>query len=181
MKNWFFYKLYVFDKRLFFLVTIFTAFTIICNIKGDEITPFFIWAMYSQKEDTTNKYQVYSIRINDSILVDYSSGHKDNNRLFLYSPLHYYYKIQQNDFIDPTLVFLKSKLGSTYPTIQPFAEKICNSNNEQKMFTSWYKKYLEQTLGLPIHKLRLDVLNVHFMANQQLQTDSSRFIAAWEQ
>jgi len=78
MRRSFFYRLYLFDKKLFLLVAVFSGLTILCNIKGDEITPFFVWAMYSEKEGTTNRYEIFRIQVNDSILVDYS------HYLFLY-------------------------------------------------------------------------------------------------
>ncbi|MEO6000964.1 MAG: hypothetical protein ABIN89_29225 [Chitinophagaceae bacterium] len=181
MRRNFFYNLYLFDKRLFFLVTIFSSLTIFCNIKGDEITPFFVWAMYSEKEDTANKYEIFKILVNDSVLVDYSSDYTDNNRFFLSRPLRYYNKIKQNGFVDPGSSFLETKLGATYSIIQPVAKKIFNGIENQEHFTGWYKKYLEQTMGMPIHAFKVNALSGHFTGDQQLQIDSSYLVVEWRQ
>lgn len=181
MKNLFFYKLYLFDKRLFFLIAVFSGLTILCNIKGDEITPFFIWAMYSEKENMTNKYEIFRIQVNGSTLVDYTSGYTDNNRFFLSAPLSYYYKIKLNNFKEPTLSFIQKKLGKKYNLIQPLAERIYNDNLDTMQFTEWYIRYLQQSTGKPIHNLQVDVLTSHFAVNESLQTDSSYLLIQWKQ
>lgn len=181
MKNLFFYKLYLFDKRLFFLIAVFCGLSVLCNIKGDEITPFFIWAMYSEKESTTNKYEIFRIQVNDRILIDYTSGYTDNNRFFLSAPLSYYNKIKLNDFKEPTLSFIQKKLGKKYNALQPLAERIYNGNLNTKQFTEWYVRYLQQSIGKPIHNVQVDVLTSHFGANQLLQTDSSYLLIQWKQ
>lgn len=181
MKNNFFYKLYVFDKRLFFFIIIFFGFTLFCNIMGDEVAPFFIWAMYSEKENPANKYKIYKIEVNDSVLVDYTSGYSSNSRFFLSSPLSFYDQVQQNNYTDPTLSFLKRKLGSKYNIIKPLAERINNGMKEQMMFTPWYKRYLEQTIGKPIHSLKVEAGLGHFTADHRVLIDSSYLLTEWQQ
>ncbi len=181
MKNIFFYKLYMFDKRLFFLIAAFSILTVLCNVKGDEITPFFIWAMYSEKENDSNKYEVFRILINDSTLVDYTSGYTDNNRFFLSAPLSYYDKIKRNNFNEPTLTFISAKLGNNYKIIQPLAERIYDDNQNTKQFIDWYVRFLQQSTGQPVRKLEVAVLTCSFTASQQLQTDSSYSLIQWKQ
>ena len=181
MKNSFFYRLYVSDKKLFLFVAVFSGLTIFCNIRGDEITPFFVWAMYSEKEDTTNRYEIFKTLVNDSVLVDYSSGYTNDNRFLLSSPLSYYNKIKKNNLIDPTISFLQEKLGPGYATIQPVAEEVLDGREDQQMFTSWYKRYLEQTMDISIHAIKVNALAGHFTAGQQLQIDSGYFVIEWRQ
>ena len=181
MKNLFFYKLYKFDRRLFFLIAAFTTLTVLCNIKGVEITPFFIWAMYSEKENDANKYEIFRILINDSTLVDYASGYTDNNRFFLSAPLSYYLKIKRSNFKEPTLSFISNKLGNNYRTVQPLAERIYTSNLHSKQFIDWYIRFLQQSTKHPVRKLEVAVLTCSFNERQQLQTDSSYSLVQWKQ
>lgn len=181
MKNLFLYKLYWFDKRLFFSLVVFSGFTVLCNIRGDEITPFFIWAMYSEKEKVANSYEIFHIQVNDSTVVDYTSGYTDNNRFFLTSPLAYFNKISQNHFAEPTLYFLQKKLGSDYTTLQPLAEKIYNGNLDRDKFIAWYVRYLQQSTGKAVHKLKIDVLISRFAPGSSIQIDSSYSLVQWKQ
>ncbi len=180
MKDLFFYKIYRFDKRLFFLLATFTVITVACNIKGDELTPFFIWAMYSEKENPVNQYRIYKIRVNDSIQVDYSSGYTDNNRFFLTGPLSLYHKMLENNRTDPTRSFIQEKLGSNLALIGSSADKVLNSQVELDHFLAWYKRYLEQCLSLPVDKFTVSVVNARFNDDQLLQTESSVLIS-WKQ
>lgn len=181
MKNGFFYKLYLFDKRLFFVIASFSGLTILCNVMGGEVTPFFIWAMYSEKESAINKYEIFKIRVNDSTLIDYTSHYTDNNRLFLSAPLSYYYKIKQNNFKEPALSFIKKKLGEKYTAIQPLAAKLYNGNPDAKQFIEWYVRYLQQSIGKPVYRLDVSIVTTHFDASRQLLTDSNYSLIQWKQ
>jgi hypothetical protein len=180
MKKLFFYKLYLFDKRLFFCLVVCCGLTILCNISGIEVTPFFVWAMYSEKESNSNEYEIYEVKINDNKLVQYTD-YTDNNRFFLISTLDYYKRIQKNNSTDPTPGFLKQKSGSGYNVIRPVVKKLTNSINEQQEFPAWYKRYLEQSTGNKIQNYTVRVLTAHFTKEYNLQTDSSYLLAAWNQ
>ncbi len=181
MKNTFFYKLYSFDRRLFFILATCCFLTLIFNGKGDEVTPFFLWAMYSRKEENLNRYPIYHIRVNDSLLIDYSSGYTADNRFFLSSPLAYYHNIFLNNNIDPGLSFLQKKLGSRYSTIEPIARIVHNGTRERGQFMQWYKRYLQQTTGLQINSIDISVLTGYYNSSNQLQVDAGYLLASWKQ
>jgi hypothetical protein len=44
------FKLYRHNRKLFYGILCFVFITIACNLAGYEATPFFIWAVYSEKE-----------------------------------------------------------------------------------------------------------------------------------
>src|ERR1700712_3518610 len=157
MKNSFFYKLYLFDKKLFLFILIFSAFTILCNIKGEEVTPFFIWAMYSEKETAINKYDIFRITVNDTTVIDYTAGFTDNNRFFLTAPLKYFDRIKKNNFNDPSLSFIRQKLGQHYLAIEPLAKQVFDYKDSYEDFTEWYARYLQQSIKLTVNKLEVDV------------------------
>lgn len=181
MKNYFFYKLYRFDKKLFFFLAVFSALTVVCNIMGVEITPFFIWGMYSEKESTLNSYDTYKIQVNDSSVIDHTAGFTDNNRFFLYSPLSFYQKIQENRFIDPALSLLQKKTGADNATFRSLSTRITNGYQQQARFPGWFTRYLEQSASKKIHSLKVDIVKLSFTADKHIQADSSYLLAAWEQ
>jgi len=181
MRNTYFYQLYQYDRKLFFLTASFTLLTIFFNIRGNEITPFFVWGMYSEREKPIDRYEIFNIKINGNIIIDYTSGYTDANRFFLFSPLSYYKKIKENNSIDPTLDFLQKKLGYRYKSIKQLAEKINNGPREEKMFMNWYKRYLQETTGQQINKLEVNVLTGHFMNRQRIYIDSSYLLEQWTQ
>ncbi|MGN6604805.1 MAG: hypothetical protein ACTHK8_20275, partial [Ginsengibacter sp.] len=117
----FLYKVYRHSKKLFFIFLLFTVVTIFCNLTGFEITPFYVWGMYSEKEKPISEYQVYKITA-DGKQIDYSSGYFPANRFFLTSPLDYYADVSKNG-IDPLKYFFQQKLKNEYSLIRPFEDK----------------------------------------------------------
>jgi len=90
LKQLYFYKLYQYNRKLFYGIFSFVLITIICNLLGYEATPFFVWGMYSEKEIAPDAYEVQEIIINDSIRLDNTSGYTPSTRFYINSPLWYF-------------------------------------------------------------------------------------------
>lgn len=155
MKQLFLYKVYGYNKKLFLFFAFFSVVTIICNLTGNEVTPFFVWGMYSQKEKPAEYYPVYKITVNGKIL-DYTTGFFPANRFFLQSPLSYYLEMKENG--DPLKLFLQKKLGVKYFYDFPYSSSVFNSSQNIEKFPGWYKEYLEQTTVEEIKSFKVEVL-----------------------
>ena len=169
MKKFFLYKVYRHSKKLFFLFLVFAIFTLIANAAGFEITPFYVWGMYSEREVKPASYQIYKVTINDKPL-DYSTGHFAANRFFLLSPLSYYASLKKSG--DPSFTSLKKKLGEKYNFLKPYIFSFENSPESINQFPDWYRRYLEQTTGEKIHSLKVDILNVSWLSNDSITVNS---------
>ncbi len=180
-KNWFLCRVYKLDKRLFFFFVFFLTGTLVTNLLGWQVTPFFVWGMYSEREKEPSSQPVFKITINDSAVVNYSSGYADANRFFLTSPLQLYLSIKQNDGEDPTAVFLKRKLGTRFSWVENTGPKVLNDSTAYHAFLPWYKKYLEQTTGLTIHKYTIELMAAGYDANNKINILSSGLIDTWKQ
>lgn len=169
MENFFLCKVYRYNKKLFFFFLTFAVFTLFCNLAGFEITPFYVWGMYSQKEAPAKEYSIFRITSNDKV-VDYSTGYFPANRFFLISPLSYYASIKNND--DPTGIFLKQKLKDKYQWIRPYAGRVLNSRKEVDEFPGWFLRYVEQTTGEKIKELKVDLLLVSYENDNSIKINS---------
>lgn len=167
----FLYKVYRHSKKLFYLFLSFTVVTIFCNLAGFEMTPFYVWGMYSEKEKAISEYPVNKITA-DGNFIDYSSGYFPANRFFLSSTLDYYADVSRNGS-DPLQSFLKQKLKNKYSIIHPFENRILNSTDDIDQFPEWYKRYLQQTTGKKINNLKVDVLKVHYTNINSISVDST--------
>ncbi|HEY5390609.1 MAG TPA: hypothetical protein VIJ57_00740 [Hanamia sp.] len=170
MKRLFLYKVYCYNKKLFLFFAFFAFVTIICNLTGNEITPFYVWGMYSQKEKPPEYYQIYKITVNDKIL-DYSTGFFPANRFFLQSPLSYYLEMKENG--DPLKLFLQKKMGSKYFYVLPYESSVFNSSQNIEKFPGWYKKYLEQTTGQEIKSYKVEVLKAIYDSRNRIDITHS--------
>ena len=169
MEKLFLYKVYHFNKKLFILFVGFAILTLFCNLKGFEITPFYVWGMYSEKETAPTEYPVFRIMANGKV-VDYSTGYFPANRFFLLSPLSYY--ADAKTVGDPLQPFLEKKLKSQYLWIEPYALRVLNSQNEIQQFPAWYERYLQQTTGEKVKSLKVDVIQVSYQKDHSFKINS---------
>lgn len=170
MERFFLYRVYQYNKKLFFFFSIFAALTLFCNLTGFEITPFYVWGMYSQKEEAAKEYRVLKITA-DGDLIDYSTGYFPANRFFLLSPLSFYESLKTMG--DPTEIFLKRKLEQKYEWIKPYSDRVVNSQKEINGFPGWYKRYIEQTTGKKITNLKVEMLFVSCENENLFKVDSA--------
>ena len=63
----YFSKLYRYNKWLCFGIAAFCILTVVANLMKTEITPVFIWGMYSEKEAPAPDYRVLKVLVNDGI------------------------------------------------------------------------------------------------------------------
>jgi hypothetical protein len=155
--------------------------TFFTNLLGWQVTPFFVWGMYSEKEDTSNYRPVLKITINDSSVINYSSGYTDANRFFLTSPLELYILMKKNNRKDPTEIFLKKKIDKNFSLIQNASTKVLNGAKEYNLFLPWYKKYLEKTTQIKIHTYKIELLKAGYTDSNKIEIYSSELIDTWKQ
>jgi hypothetical protein len=179
MKNTFLYKVWLHNKKLFYILTVFAGLTICCNLLGDEVTPFFVWGMYSAKEQPVQEYEILKTTINDSLVVNQFNYQSGDTRFYLTTPLALYKKIKENNGQDPTVTFLQSKLQQHYHDIGFPEKKLFNTGLQKQDFLNWYARYLEQVTKINITSVRIDLVKAHYN-NQNLITDSVYLFEKWE-
>ena len=52
-------KVYEHNKKLFYACMLFISLTLFTNLLGWQVTPFFVWGMYSEKEIEKNDHTIY--------------------------------------------------------------------------------------------------------------------------
>ncbi|HEX6427006.1 MAG TPA: hypothetical protein VF008_04940 [Niastella sp.] len=179
MKKTFLYQVWLHKPKLFYIMAAFTALTVCGNLLGDEVTPFFVWGMYSEKEKPVQQYEILKTTINDSTVVNVYDYHTTDTRFYLYTPLAYYKKIKDNNNEDPTISFLQSKLHRHYEQIRFLERSLFNTGPQQVAFLDWYARYLQQVTSIPVNSLRMEVINAHY-SNQHLVVDSVHLFSTWK-
>lgn len=178
MDKWFLYRVYKLNKGLFVFFMVWFSGTIFTTFSGWQATPFFVWGMYSQKEDSSRNYPVLRLTVNDHFILDLSDL-TDANKFFITSPLQLYIGMKKSGG-DPTEGFLKTKLWN-YSAIHSTAGKVLNGSKEYNLFLSWYKRYLEQTTGISINTYKIELLKVSYNKTNQIEIASTELIDTWKQ
>ncbi len=176
----YFSTLFRYDKRIFFLVAAFCLLTAIANLFKVETTPFFVWGMYSEKEPSDRRLELFKITVNDSIPVDYSCGYPDANRFYLLSPLTYSRSMAKNGGEDPEKVFFQKKLGRYFDLIIPFEKHLFNESLNKDAFMQWYSTYLEETMHVPIDDLKIELLDGDYNDRNQVEIYHSEGFIQWK-
>jgi hypothetical protein len=175
----FFAQLYKYNRWLFGFIVAFCILTVFINLTKVETTPFFIWGMYSEKEQNADKYEILEVVVNDSVRVDYSSSFTDANRFYLLSPLTYSRQIEGNNGVDPEESFIREKSGKYFSYIEPYKKNIFNDSLDMPAFQNWYKRYLEGTLHLKVIKLQLNLLELVYSHEGIPELKKKTPIASW--
>ncbi|WP_276481332.1 hypothetical protein [Paraflavitalea pollutisoli] len=179
MKKTFLYRVWQHDRRLCYLLILFGIATLFFNVLGTQVTPFFVWGMYSEKEQPVAQYELLRTTVNDSMVIDASAGYAPGTRFFLGTPLSYYLRMKQNGGIDPTISFLRSKARAAYQYLQPWEARLFNGQVQLQQFPDWYVHYLQEITGQSIYNVQVDVLQVHYDNSQRIILDSSYQLLQW--
>lgn len=158
---------------------IFACLTVFFNLMGDEVTPFFVWGMYSEKEKPVQEVEILKTTINEDTFVNIYDHSNGDTRFYLSTPLAYYKKIKDNNDQDPTITFLQTKLRTHYENIRPFERSLFNTGPQQQEFFNWYARYLQQVTLIPVKSLRVEVVHAHY-TSEDLVTDSVNLFATWQ-
>lgn len=179
MKRTFLYQVWLHNTRLFYILAAFTTLTVCFNLLGDEVTPFFVWGMYSEKEKPVAQYDILKTTVNDSLVVNVYDYHTTDSRFYLSTPLAYYKRIKDNNNQDPTISFLQTKLRQHYEQIRFLEPSLFNTGPQQGAFLDWYARYLQQFTNQPVESLRIEVIKAHY-SNQNLVVDSVHLFSTWK-
>jgi len=156
MRKTYLFRLYQHSKTLFWSVAIFCGMTVALTFAGHQITPFFLWAMFSEKENIRTTHEVIDIKLNGETF-NYTQELIDANRHIVTGSIFYYDKMKNNNDTDPTRTFFQEKLGDNYTKIQATLERITNDEAQYAAFQEWLMRYLERSAHRKIETLEVNM------------------------
>lgn len=169
-------RLYRFDRWLFIIVTGFFLFTVLANVLKAQGVPFFIWGMFSERSETRPQYKVLRVTVNDTTVIDYTTGYPDATRFYLYTPLAAYVAMRENNDTDKAIAGYPEMLKHHFLFYRKWVERTINSPGQYRTFLEWYARYLQEVTGNSIASLTIEWVYCHYDKGNKLQTDSSRVI-----
>ena len=179
MRDSYFYRLYRHSKLLFVGILCFSLFTIFFNLTGDEVTPFFVWGMFSEVKQPQESYELYEIKL-DGEHFDYTNKLIDFNRFYITGPLNMYRAMKAKGEA-PTRAFFKEKMGNHYSYVAPVLEPITNDVSQLKDFPAWFKRYVEQSTNKSFQQIQVNLLSVRYAANGQVEIIDSKPFLTYEE
>jgi hypothetical protein len=167
------HRLFKHHLGLGLVVSSFVGLSLFFNLIGDQVTPFFVWGMFSQPELPKPTQAVWQF-LADGEEVNYSCFEVGNmERFYLLTPLEKLKAMKDANGQHPTRLFLKEKLGAQYATVAPIVERITNDETDYVAFGEWLKRYTSSVVGKPIEQLEIRILECQFMPDGRVQPLSS--------
>jgi hypothetical protein len=175
----YFSKLFQYNKWLGPGMVVYAVITVAANLTKLETTPAFIWGMYSEKEASAGSYPVLKIVINDSILLDYSSGFPDPTRFYLLFPLQYYLSMKDNKYVDPEEDYYREKLGKYFHLPAPVKKNLFNDSMRAASFMKWYAGYLEAVTQTRVRTLEIGRLDLKYNREGRPELQQESTLLKW--
>lgn len=144
-------KLFYRDKFLFFVISLFFALSLFFNLIRLNITPFFLFDMYSVKMPSQPDYSLYELRYGNDRRVDIPHSWEQPRKMILYEPLTEYVSMQiEHGGRDPFGEYLKNDWGPRHPRFRSLIPYLYDSSAQFDAFPAWLKRYLSPQVDGPV-------------------------------
>ncbi|MGG9971890.1 hypothetical protein ACQ33O_08875 [Ferruginibacter sp. SUN002] len=164
-KNNYLYRLYKTNKLWFSFFVLFIAGTIVTHKTGVEITPFFVWGMYSSKDSVKPVYEILEVTINNTEKLKLDQTFAEPYRMMIYTSFDKYNRYVKDNYTDSLQFYRAGETGLLRRTQHYFASKTANATENIHQYPTWLKRYIGKALNKNVE--RIDVDKVTFTYNEK--------------
>ena len=155
-------RVYKVDKLLFFILTLFFAGTLAANLLRLQVTPFFVWDMYSWKIPEVNAYPYYEIHYNHDQLINLRHTWNEPQKTYLYAPLNLYAADKADPAMDRFRRYLEDIWLKKHPRFARLTGGLTITGAEVDAYPMWFKGYLSTVTGRKINDVTVLKKMIHF-------------------
>lgn len=165
------------SKIVFAFFVAFILGTIWCTFSKIEITPFFLWAHYSDKQTPTGKFERIYIKVNGEILdlPKFSRATREMIQL----PTEYFVQLERTDYNTSTRQLIQKKFASMMSpkSLQKMEGHLCNSKEDKNAYLYWMAKYIERVTGKRVLSLEVGTCELLFRSDGTVARENFIFVA----
>jgi hypothetical protein len=137
LRNTYLGKLYASDRLLLGFITSYIICELACTILQVEVTPCFLFGMYSQPQQAATSYPVYSIMIDGRAVR--SEAFHDAQRELVYNTIAGYDELKRNKWVDPLEAIIQHNIPAvSRPSIIP----LLNQASMDTPYQQWLLPYI---------------------------------------
>jgi hypothetical protein len=127
------------DKPAYFVAIIIIVLQLLFTFMKLEITPFFLYGMFSEKIPARDSLTLVQILVNNKPLQDYHPGYRE--LLLLQTAQENYALLKDQHFIDPVKTRMESKFKGIdqMPGYKSLSPKMYNQPGINEPFRHWFK------------------------------------------
>ncbi len=148
-----------------------------CTFSKIEITPFFLWAHYSDRQTPTGKFERIYIKVNGEIL-DLPKLSRPTREV-IQLPTEYFVQLEISNYETGTRQVLRNKLRKQISPelLSKFEERLCNSPDDKNAYLYWMAKYIERVTGKHVLTLEVGTCDLVFQADRSVVRENSVSVA----
>jgi len=167
----YFRKLKKSNRRAYFAVGIFFGLSLLLMLINLQVSPFFVWNMYSVKEvrSPDEAYIAYKLWYNGKLFD--LPVEQDHWRMYYAYTIAKFDALRENGDIDPFTAKLRF-----YKVPEVIAQQLVNNAQSEKKYPEWLRGYLSEVTGEKIQNLVVKKYWLSYQANEKLSVDSSAVI-----
>lgn len=143
------------SKIVFAFFVVFMLGTAWCTFYKIEITPFFLWAHYSDREVPTGRFERIYIKVNGEIL-DLPKLSRPTREM-IQLPTEYFVHLEEYSYQTATRHILRKYLQNRCsPKLYEKIEKrLVNTKADKSEYVDWLKRYIERIYGVKVEHLEI--------------------------
>ncbi len=150
-KNTYLYLLWQKNRKLFYPVSICIGLTLLISMTKNEITPFYVWSMYSAKTLETDTFPIYALEYNKGTEFNEPHTWKDHKRMMFFYTIDYYTGIKDNQ-VEADAVKMSNGFKKIH--LDPASlNHIYNSPQQIREYPFWLKQYMQSNMGIKMDSI----------------------------
>jgi hypothetical protein len=154
MKNYF-ADVYHRNFYLFLIIELFTISTLVISQGKAEITPFYIWQMYSTPMKNTDSTIIYQLEYNDKKKFNIPQIWNHHKRIMFNYTIYYYDHCIHNNFKDPASQKVSDFLTALNVDLSSYLDRVYVSERQIKDYPNWLKRYMQSLIKEEIHSIKV--------------------------
>jgi len=175
--NFFLVEVWKQSKLVFVFFAVFILGIIWCSFSKMEITPFFLWAHYSEREVPDGKFDRVYIKVNGEIL-DLPKLSRPTREM-IQLPTEYFVQLEDRSYETSTRHVLRKHLKNTCSKsfYSKMERRLVNSANDRGEYLNWLARYIERIYDLNVNELEIGSCNLVFQDDGSVERMNEKIVA----
>ncbi len=165
------------SKIVFTFFIFFILGTVWTTVNKIEVTPFFLWAHYSDKQEATGSFERIYIKVNGDYL-DLPKLSRPTREM-IQLPTEYFVQLEKRSYETSTRHVLRKHLKekcseSFYAKLE---SRLVNKSSDCDRFVKWLARYIERIYGTQVNELDIGTCNLVFREDRTVERTNQKPIA----
>jgi hypothetical protein len=160
------------SKVIFVFFMLFMLGMLMCTYSKIQITPFFLWAHYSDPQTLTGKHERIYIKVNGEIL-DLPSVTRPTREM-IQLPMEYFAQLERSNYDSGTRQMIRKKFATRFSAApaQKMEARLCNSKDDKRAYLSWLATYIERVYRKKVHSMEVGTCDLVFVKKTEVRREN---------